>query len=492
MKSPPESPESKQLIEERTQAEIARRCVASGTLATAWFRDPERYQAHAFARSISAVCDQIAADAMAGRGTWYALEAPPRHGKSEHVGRILPARLMALMPGASVLYATSTDDRADDVSMAARAAVEKLAPAFPHLRRGITWTRTSWVTEGGGRWTGVGSGVATGGIGAKLAVLDDVTGSAERQRSAAWKRATRRWLLEDAISRLEGGPLVVMETRRGLDDISGWLESEYPGRLKRFTWRCRAEKGEQDGRKPGEYLWPEKFGAEWHASMPHLVDSSPIWSSLYQQRPTREGGTVILEEWLSHRYAMTPEMAAHGCRGIVIAVDPAAKTSQHNDPTAIVVAGLRPRGNGSDVLILHVEAKRREAPDTERRIEDLARYWNATARTSVTVLVEDTSVGQAWVPSLRRRGLTVLPVNVAGRGDKVARMHPHLGRWAAGEILLPSAAPWVAEYVGEMVSVPDSAHDDQWDATSLLLGYLSSVVGRRPAASDILRALGAQ
>jgi hypothetical protein len=185
-------------------------------------------------------------------------------------------------------------------------------------------------------------------------------------------------------------------------------------------------------------------------------------------------------------------MAAQSCRGIVIAVDPAAKTSQHNDPTAIVVAGIRPRGGGSDVLILHVETKRREAPDTERRIEDLANYWRSTTRQPVTVIVEDTSVGQAWVPSLRRRGLTAIPISVAGRGDKVARMHPHLSRWASGEILLPSTAAWVAEYVGELVSVPDCEHDDQWDATSLLLGYLAGVVGRRPAASDILRALGAQ
>lgn len=452
------------LVRERTDAEVMRRCVRAGTLATAWARDPKRYEAHRFARSISKVCDAIAADAVAGVGNWYALEAPPRHGKSEHVGRVLPARVMALVPGASVLYATSTDDRADDVSMAARAAVATMAPAFPHLTPGRTWQRTRWLTEGGGWWTGLGAGSSTGGIGARLVVVDDVTGSAERQRSAAWKRSARRWLLEDVISRLEGGPLVVMETRRGLDDMIGWLESEYPGKLRRHTWRCLAEADEQDGRAPGEYLWPERYGEAWRESMTHLTPSSPIWQSLYQQRPTQEGGAVILEEWCRHRFPGRAIDARSSCSAVYVVIDPAAKTAERNDPTAIGVLGVR----GHDVLVLHVEAKRREYPDTRQRAVDLARQWGASG-----IIVEDTSVGQALAPDLRASGLAVWAQSVAGRGDKVARMQPHLIRWQSGQVLLPESEPWVADFVAEITAVPDAAHDDQWDMMSVGLAYLA-------------------
>lgn len=475
-----------QIIREAAEADLAQRCVRRGTGATAWYRDRRRYVPHRFARSISAVCDEIAADAVAGRGTWWALEAPPRHGKSEHVGRVLPARVMALIPGASVLYATSTDDRADDVSMAARAMVERLGGAFPHLQPGETWQRTSWLTVGGGRFVGVGSGVATGGIGSRLTVVDDVTGSAERQRSQAWKRSTRRWLLEDVVSRSEGGPLVLMETRRGLDDISGWMESEYPGKLRRMTWRCLAEEGEQDGRAVGEYLWPERYGAEWHASMPHLVPSSPIWSSLYQQRPTREGGSIILDAWCGHRYAADAHAQAKACAQIVISVDPAAKTADHNDPTGIVVAGII----RNEVYILHAEAVRRDGPDTEQRLADLAAEYRGVTNRQVTVAIEDTSVGQAWIPALRRRGLTVVAVSVAGRGDKVQRMHPYLARWASGEVKLPASAPWVAAFVAQIVSVPDTDHDDLWDAMSVLLWYLASMQARIQPARP-MRLVGA-
>lgn len=466
------------LVRERTDAEVMRRCIRAGTMATAWARDPARYEAHRFARSISAVCDQIAADALAGVSNWYALEAPPRHGKSEHVGRVLPARVMALLPGASILYATSTDDRADDVSMAARSMVDRCAVAYPHLGRGETWQRTRFRTVGGGWWTGVGAGSATGGIGARLAVVDDVTGSAERQRSAAWKRGARRWLLEDVISRLENGPLVVMETRRGLDDVIGWLEGEFPGKLIRHTWRCLAEEGEQDGRAPGEYLWPERYGEAWRASSPHLYDQSPIWSSLYQQRPTREGGAVILEEWCGHRYPGSPMDARAACSAVYVVIDPAAKTSERNDPSAIGVLGVR----GSDVLVLHVEAERRDYPALRQRAIDLARQWR-----SAGLVVEDTSVGQALVPDLRASGVAVHAQSVAGRGDKVARMQPFLIRWQSGQVLLPSSAPWVAAFVSEVVSVPDAAHDDQWDMMSLGLAYLA---GQQLAAVRPFRVRG--
>lgn len=105
--------------------------------------------------------------------------------------------------------------------------------------------------------------------------------------------------------------------------------------------------------------------------------------------------------------------------------------------------------------------------------------------------IEDTSVGQAWIPALRRRGLTVVAVSVAGRGDKVQRMHPYLARWASGEIKLPSSAPWVAAFVAQIVSVPDTDHDDLWDAMSVLLWYLASMAVRtRSTAGDLNRAFG--
>ena len=146
-------------------------------------------------------------------------------------------------------------------------------------------------------------------------------------------------------------------------------------------------------------------------------------------------------------------------------VDPAGKTADHNDPTAIGVLGVRPDGR---VLVLHVEAERRAYPEMRQRVRDLFNAWRADG-----VLVEDTSTGLALVPDLVSLGLPAVPVPVAGKGDKVARMTPHLVRWEGGMILLPESAPWLAGFVGELTSVPFCAHDDQWDMMSVGLSYIA-------------------
>jgi len=75
-----------------------------------------------FHHRLATLCDEITDSAEQGRGRWVVINAPPRHGKSELVGRCMPARAMLRTPGFSVLYATSTDDRAREVSQRVRAS----------------------------------------------------------------------------------------------------------------------------------------------------------------------------------------------------------------------------------------------------------------------------------------------------------------------------------------------------------------------------------
>jgi predicted phage terminase large subunit-like protein len=227
-------------------------------------------------------------------------------------------------------------------------------------------------------------------------------------------------------------------------------------------WRMEAEEDE-GWRGVGDLLCPERVG-------PDIVREAKadgwFWSTTYQQRPTKEGGAVIQEAWTAHRYPGRPEDVRRTCSAVYIVIDPAAKTAERNDPSAIGVLGVC----GGDVIVLHVEAERRDYPALRQRVRDLSTAWRASG-----VLVEDTSVGQALVPDLRAMGLACHAVGVAGRGDKVARMQPHLIRWQSGQIKLPESAPWVASFVGEVCAVPDAAHDDQWDMMSIGLSYLAGL-----------------
>ena len=440
------------------------RAVRGGVCDLLGWRYPDRYAPVQWHRDLGAVCDSLVAGALSRSAPWVCIGAPPRHGKSEHVGRAMGPRLMAMRPGASVLYATSTADRAEEVSAAARGMVEALfrTGRYPHLEPGRKWTVTEWATIGGNAWTGIGSGASTGGIGAHLIIADDVTGSDERQASAPWKRTARRWLAGDVLTRDAGGAAVcLMETRRGLDDMQGWALDEWPGRWSVHTWRCLGP--------DGEYLWPERYGAAWHAGRPDLAPGTRVWETQYQQRPTREGGSVILEAWTAHRYPGPARAARSSCVQVWVVVDPAGKTAERNDPSGVGVIGLRADGV---VMVLHMEAIRRDYPGLRQRVTDLAAEWRATG-----ILVEDSSTGLALVPDLRAARLPVLPVSVSGRGDKVLRMQPHLTRWASGLILLPESEPWTASLVGELTSVPDCEHDDQWDVMSIVLHHIAANSG---------------
>ena len=59
------------------------------------------------------------------------------------------------------------------------------------------------------------------------------------------------------------------------------------------------------------------------------------------------------------------------------------------------------------------------------------------------------------------------------KGDKLARMSRHEGRFEAGHILLPKEAPWLPELERELLGFPNARYDDQVDALLLALDYFA-------------------
>jgi predicted phage terminase large subunit-like protein len=66
-------------------------------------------------------------------------------------------------------------------------------------------------------------------------------------------------------------------------------------------------------------------------------------------------------------------------------------------------------------------------------------------------------------------------LNVIGRrpkDDKETRLSRHQGRFEAGRILLPTEAPWLADFESELLAFPLGRYDDQIDALLLFLDWL--------------------
>ena len=75
-------------------------------------------------------------------------------------------------------------------------------------------------------------------------------------------------------------------------------------------------------------------------------------------------------------------------------------------------------------------------------------------------------------------------IAVRPEADKLTRMSTVSPTIEAGRVFLPETAPWLNDYEAEMMSFPNSAHDDQVDMTSQFLKWAGA---RRPAGPRVRR-----
>jgi predicted phage terminase large subunit-like protein len=117
-------------------------------------------------------------------------------------------------------------------------------------------------------------------------------------------------------------------------------------------------------------------------------------------------------------------------------------------------------------------------PDLRREVMRLAREWGADQ-----TVVENTDFGRAIVQDLRRSGeasVVLRPV----RFDKEARFLAQSARFESGQVHVPTAAPWLATWLNELLAFPNGRHDDQVDSTSQALDWLSRRIHPLHAAQE--------
>lgn len=117
-------------------------------------------------------------------------------------------------------------------------------------------------------------------------------------------------------------------------------------------------------------------------------------------------------------------------------------------------------------------------PDLRREIIALSKKHNADA-----TLIEDTELGRALEQDLRRGG-ELRPLRIRPQFDKEARLLAQSVRFEARQVHVPQEAPWLADYIQELMAFPNGRHDDQVDSTSQALHYLTS---RSAAGGELKR-----
>ena len=229
-----------------------------------------------------------------------------------------------------------------------------------------------------------------------------------------------------------------------------------------------------DNREIDEWLCEAAFSESKEALMKRRL-SPRHYRAQYEQQPSSDVGGTFERPWFSQRYVGEPMIFAAKARfdKIEIVLDCTFKDSPGADFVDMLVWGLKKAKRGERRAIapgrylLDERRGRMGLIETCETLVDLRAKWSQVGR----VNVETKANGQGVIDTMKRDGHEkVVGFNPDPHGSKEARANVASVSFQAGDVWLPEAehAPWVGDYIEEMVSFPAGANDDRVDATSMM------------------------
>jgi predicted phage terminase large subunit-like protein len=240
----------------------------------------------------------------------------------------------------------------------------------------------------------------------------------------------RRFLIEGAAA-----GRVFMPAK--LDDNPSLDRAEYVASLAELDPVTRAQllAGDWDAYQGG------RFFKEWFRSFTRRPDAA-------------HGEVYVLQKG-------DPAGVSAGSCWRFCTIDPACTEKETSDYTAIITFAVAPN---RDLLILDVVRKRlaidRIAPEVTLVCQRWKPQWVGIESTGFQTAIYDALKKQEGVPAVK----ALFP---EGKG-KLVRATPAIIRCEAGQVYLPESAPWLEDFVAELVQFTgdekQDAHDDQVDA----------------------------
>src|SRR6185503_8802902 len=223
------------------------------------------------------------------------------------------------------------------------------------------------------------------------------------------------------------------------------------------------------GRQPGEPLCPERFSRDDLLRIKRKLGTYSF-SALYQQRPTPPEGGLFKRKWFSRIVDRPPDDLKW-----VRAYDLAISMRDTADYTASFRCALD-RKTG-ELYISDGFRKRIEFPDQKHLIMQKMSKERDTEHG-----IEEALHGLAFIQELRREhrvfGRAFRGIRVTA--DKFTRALSWANLAEEGKVILvrgsstpgKTGSAWIDEFLDEVCTFPNSAHDDQVDAVSLAVQML--------------------
>jgi predicted phage terminase large subunit-like protein len=412
----------------------------------------------------------------------------PTHN-SEIVSRKLPAYIQGKFPDWKVGAASYADDLVQSFAKDVRRTIAspehlRLFPLLKNRNTKYDVNRTDEFNNPNGSGGYIGRGIGAGFTGRPLdiGIIDDPIKNQQEALSETTKKSHWDWYQTVFTTRMsECSGQIIMATQWAEDDLLGRIIAEFKGDPRLIVLKFPAinspdEVGYNRDLSEGA-LVPQLHSLTKLKETKKLL-SNYWWSAIYQQSPKNIDGNIFKEEFA--QYYLPKDLPAKFDK-IIHSWDCTFKDTDGTDYVVGQVWGKR----GANSYLLDQIRERMSFTKTVESVVKLRKKWGANE-----ILIEEKANGAAIIDVLKK----VVPclIAVVPTESKQARAHAVTSPWEAGNVFLPhkDIAPWVVQYIAELVTFPTAAHDDQVDATTQALKHLYPLFGILAISEEaLLRAM---
>lgn len=403
----------------------------------------------------------------------------PQEGKSQRCSVAFPLWALMMNPDLRIIIASYSKDLAMGFTREARDLARNHPDTLGFEVSDNPSRQDEWHIKGhrGGMYaTGVGGTLS--GKPADLIIIDDPHKDMKAAESKAERDTVWSWWQSTVMARMSASvPVIVVQTRWTENDLTGMLLEHDPATWSALRIPAQAdhnpEKGETDplGRNPGEYMISARGRTTEQWEQRKKDSGSRVWQALYQGAPAPAGGTIFKREHFKRTdgnlFLTTPD-------GRKLLANPTPDTEliqswdlafKGTDTSDYVVGQIWLR-QGTTLHLIDQVRDRWSFTETQQQILDLSTKYPQ----ALTKLIEDKANGPAIIDSLRRKIPGIIPVTPDG--GKEARANAVAPLIEAGNVHLPTNAPWVTDFLEEAATFPNGKNDDQIDAMTQALNRL--------------------
>ncbi len=412
-------------------------------------------------------------DVRRGRCKRLIVNVPPRHLKSHAISIAFPAWLLGHDPTKQALSITYAQDLSDNFARKSRSLMT--SPFYEglfdtRLFRGREAVSDYETTAGGNRLSTSIGGVVTG-RGGDVIIIDDPLKAGDAL-SEVRRRSVNEWYDDSLRTRLnsqETGAIIIVMQRLHADDLVAHVQQHESWDL--LSLPAIAERDErydlttpyghkQVVRRRGEILQPSLLSPSTLETQRRAM-TEYNFTAQYQQDPQPPSGIIVKRRWL--RFYELDERPRQ-FEQVVQSWDTANKDSELANYNVCTTWGLKDR----HLYLLDVFRRKLDFPGLKRAVRELAKLHQPNV-----VLVEDKASGTSLIQELRAEHFSLVQGAPVIDGDKVMRLHAQTAKIEGGFVLFPKQAHWLDAYLLELVTFPNSKHDDQVDSTVYALAWMT-------------------